>query len=370
MRGTSEIVRGEAGSSRADGASRGPTVSPMAYQGPLRTPALGSGQGVAGGLRQAARVGHARALRFFRPENFRGQFCRSLCYKIVMDISENPKVRWLDVVRTVHEGNEVFVLRDPEGITDRSLLVSRDILLLISLMDGTRSAKDIRADCAKVAGLIVDVDRIASVVAALDDCFLLMNRKYEEHIRRLERHTKVSRFVARFCRERAIRTTPLPLRSYLAALMAGETGEAIREERVVGMVAPHIDYARGGDVYAPVYRHLPKRRRYAFCRLRHVPQAHSQDVEHFPERCGDPSGQDQDRGLRRGAVGRDSLLKEYVDEWPHRNEHSIELQLPLMQHLLEGRRFEVLSILRALSMSMWRMDSLSMRVRYRHSSRG
>jgi AmmeMemoRadiSam system protein B len=56
-------------------------------------------------------------------------------------------------------------------------------------------------------------------------------------------------------------------------------------------------------------------------------------------------------GTVKGAaeVGRllreDALLGTYVDEWPHRNEHSIELQLPIIQSLLGHGRFEVLSIL-------------------------
>jgi hypothetical protein len=44
-------------------------------------------------------------------------------------------------------------------------------------------------------------------------------------------------------------------------------------------------------------------------------------------------------------VAQDALLRGYVDEWPHRNEHSIELQLPIIQFVMGEREFEVLSIL-------------------------
>lgn len=41
----------------------------------------------------------------------------------------------------------------------------------------------------------------------------------------------------------------------------------------------------------------------------------------------------------------DKVLKGCVHEWPHRAEHSIELQLPLIQFLTAGRTFEILPIL-------------------------
>ena len=38
------------------------------------------------------------------------------------------------------------------------------------------------------------------------------------------------------------------------------------------------------------------------------------------------------------------ILKKYIDEWPHRNEHSIELQLPLIQYMMQ-QDFEILPVL-------------------------
>ena len=39
-----------------------------------------------------------------------------------------------------------------------------------------------------------------------------------------------------------------------------------------------------------------------------------------------------------------SFLSRYIEEWPHRNEHSIELQLPLIQFMVQDD-FEILPIL-------------------------
>ena len=45
-----------------------------------------------------------------------------------------------------------------------------------------------------------------------------------------------------------------------------------------------------------------------------------------------------------GLILDNKVLKKYVDEWPHRNEHSIELQLPLIQFMMQ-HDFEILPIL-------------------------
>jgi MEMO1 family protein len=261
-----------------------------------------------------------------------------------METIDNPRVRWLDVVPTVHEGNEVFLLRDPEEITDRSLLVSRDILILISLMDGTRSTDDIRVECANVAGLLVDTGRIDSVVRALDDCFLLINEKYEEHVGRLRGEYEAQPFRRAYLAGKSYPEDAAALRSYLAAMLE-PAGARAGEGRVVGMVAPHIDYARGEEVYAPVYGYLPKEDNTLFvvfgtCHkaTRKMWSISLKDVE-------TPLGRVKTAGRVGELIRCDPLLSDYVDEWPHRNEHSIELQLPLMQFLLEGREFEVLSIL-------------------------
>ena len=262
-----------------------------------------------------------------------------------MKDNENPKVRWLDIVPTVHEGAQAFVLRDPEGITDKSLVVSRDVLLLISFMDGTRSAADIRSQYMKTVGLLVDAGRIESVVNTLDDCFLLLNKRYEMHVRGLREEYEALPFRKACLSGRTYPEEADVLRSYLTNLMTGEARESGQQGRVVGMIAPHIDYARGGDVYRRVYRFLPTDENTLFivfgtCHklTRKVWSISLKDVV-------TPLGRIRTSEEIGESIRRDPFSKDYVDEWPHRNEHSIELQLPLMQFLLEGRQFEVLSIL-------------------------
>ena len=43
-------------------------------------------------------------------------------------------------------------------------------------------------------------------------------------------------------------------------------------------------------------------------------------------------------------IQENEVLKKHIDEWPHRNEHSIELQLPLIQFMIQ-HDFEILPVL-------------------------
>jgi hypothetical protein len=47
----------------------------------------------------------------------------------------------------------------------------------------------------------------------------------------------------------------------------------------------------------------------------------------------------------RSLISDNALLREHVSEWSHRNEHSIELQIPIIQFLLKDRDVEILPVL-------------------------
>ena len=271
------------------------------------------------------------------------KFLRRLCYKIMMDHPENPKARWLDIVPTVHEGRESFLLRDPEGITDNALLVSRDVLFLISLMNGTRSMRDIQLEFMKASGLFLQEDRVASVIRTLDDHFLMLNARYEGHVSRLMEEYRALPFRNACLAGKSYPFDGEALRSYLASFVNQELAPV--KDRVKGMITPHIDYARGLEVYGPIYRYLPRDENTLFvvfgtCHklARKVWSIALRDVV-------TPLGRVRGAGKVGGLISQDPYLRDYVDEWPHRNEHSIELQLPMMQFLMKERQYEVLSIL-------------------------
>ena len=92
---------------------------------------------------------------------------------------EYPRLRWIDAHPFMNEGREMFIISDAEGIMENSLIVSKDILLIISLMDGSRSLRDIQADYMRIYGELLHMERLEEIVTAMDQSYLLFNENYK-----------------------------------------------------------------------------------------------------------------------------------------------------------------------------------------------
>ncbi len=261
-----------------------------------------------------------------------------------MDNAEKARVRWLDIKAATHEGRQVFVVSDPEGITDRALVVSREVLLLLSLMDGSRSVRDIQEEYLRMSGQLMYTDRIASIIETIDNHFMLLNQRYEDEVRRLRAEYDALPYREAFLAGRSYPGSAEELRDFLAQVMP-EAQQAEGRDGIKGLIAPHIDYGRGMEVYRQTYGHFPVRDNllvvvFGTCH-KFVPRLWSISLKDLVTPLGRVEvPKDVAERIRDHAV-----LSSYVDEWPHRNEHSIELQLPIIQLLAHDRSFSVLSIL-------------------------
>ncbi|HEY3276356.1 MAG TPA: AmmeMemoRadiSam system protein B [Syntrophorhabdaceae bacterium] len=256
---------------------------------------------------------------------------------------ERPKLRWIEASPIVHEGEEMILLRDSEGIVEQALIVSRPTAFLLSLMDGTRTLEEIQGDYGKIAGGMIDLERIREVVLAMDSNLFLMNRKY------------LSRFdeIKKAYEDAPVRESSLAGKSY-----PGESADLLAylddmltlpskkpEGSITGILAPHIDYGRGKEVYRQVYAYLRGAQRpliviFGTC------HGYAEGMLHISTK-----GFATPLGVVPACAGVCDLVRSHrdlkgcVNEWPHRNEHSIELQLPLIQHLCAGAPVEILPIL-------------------------
>ncbi len=84
------------------------------------------------------------------------------------------------------DGREMFYLRDPEGLTEKSLVVSKDVLFLIAHMDGQRSLRNLQEEYARASGTIVPLEQIQSVVEAMDTGLLLDNERFQGSLQERE----------------------------------------------------------------------------------------------------------------------------------------------------------------------------------------
>jgi AmmeMemoRadiSam system protein B len=257
---------------------------------------------------------------------------------------ENPKIRWIEALPFSKEGKEMILLRDPEGIAEQPLIVSREGAFVVSLMDGTRSLRDIQAECMRTLGSLVYREELEGIVNILDAHLLLASERFAGFSAELRRGYEAAPLREPFLAGKSYPSNRKDLLAYLDEMFRHP--EPVKEpgHNITGILAPHIDYARGREVYQEVYRHL---------RVLDKPLIVIFGTCHHPtEKIWNISLKDFSTPLDRIPVSpelahfmrTDSVLRDYVREWPHRNEHSIELQLPLLQFAVHAD-FEILPIL-------------------------
>jgi len=256
---------------------------------------------------------------------------------------ENPRVRWIEAVPFVQEGRELILLRDTEGIAENALVVSKEAAFMISLMDGSRTARDIQADFMQATGELVYIEKIQGLIDTMDSYLFLANENYRNHYTKLREEYEKSPVRNAMLAGKSYSENRMELLAFLDEKLKKATDGTISGE-ITGIVAPHIDYSRGMGVYQKTYPHLRNCNKplvVIFGTCHHLTQnilsISLKDFETPLEIIPHAKGLDN-------AILGNKVLGKYVEEWPHRSEHSIELQLPLLQFVMQ-HDFEILPIL-------------------------
>ncbi|MBX3051555.1 MAG: AmmeMemoRadiSam system protein B [Caldilineaceae bacterium] len=177
-----------------------------------------------------------------------------------------PKLRAVDVQTRHQNGHAYYLLADPLELAEDSLLVPQAFGPVLALCDGTLAdAAAIRYALARRYQMTVDVETVGDVLAALDEACLLENERSAEAIQR-----KIVEYRALPARPTSHAGLAYPddpaaltrlLDSYLHKPISPRgvddslhrNGSALRRD-VRGIFSPHIDYTRGGPVYARTWQ--------------------------------------------------------------------------------------------------------------------
>ena len=263
-----------------------------------------------------------------------------------------PKLRPLDLVAAEWNGRQAVFARDYEGLLPSPVLLPLPVFLIALLLDGRREALDVQAEYARLTGGEIlprsDLDR---VIEDLDAHHLLETPRLEERRREIE-----AAYRAAPHRPPAHAGVSYPadpgalgaaLRGFLdAAGSPAPDPQGSRGSGVRGLLAPHIDFHRGGATYGRAYRWL-----------RDIPDgtcavvvgvAHAAPPAPYvltTKGYATPSRViDVDRPLLDAVVSR-YPFDAFAHEAVHRTEHSIEFQVLFLDHLTQGRPLTILPVL-------------------------
>ncbi len=168
-------------------------------------------------------------------------------------LTNRPKLRLIRIEHYVSDGQPTFVLMDPlRLVAEQGLMVSVVAGGALIAADGTRTLPEIQAFIAEHTGLDLPVDMLQQLFAELDRLALLDNQRFVQIKQQVVADFRSAPFRPTSCAGSTYPDDPQALAQLLDDYFAAaEQHSAPADFR--GIVSPHIDYARGGSVYAQTW---------------------------------------------------------------------------------------------------------------------
>ncbi|MGD9719607.1 MAG: AmmeMemoRadiSam system protein B [Pirellulales bacterium] len=281
-------------------------------------------------------------------------------------LPERPRLRRVEGFPVSQpSGETLFALRDPEGFSG-SIVLPYQAAVLVSLMDGNRTLADLCAALKERLGHDVAAQDVEQVVRDLDQRFYLDNARFRARWKR-----EIETYLNLRVRPAAhagggYPADPDELRRQLGELVsrageangnaavptavedvtAGSDDSAASTRRLCAVLSPHMDFRRGGLSLAWAQQKIVEQsdaELFVILGTGHNPmrQLFAATKKDFATPLGTV---ETDRkfvarlAARAAALAGDGELNLLADELAHRQEHSIEFQVVMLQYLLGGKR--------------------------------
>lgn len=244
----------------------------------------------------------------------------------------------------------MLLLRDGLRLSETAIAVPRPLGPLLALMDGTRDTAELEAALRIRTGVRLAPGLLQQLLSDLDSALLLEN----------ERYVAAKADALQAYRQAPFRSLTMDgsgfptnaddaapyLQGHLDALPPFDPSTAV--EPIRGLVSPHIDYERGGAVYAEVWRAAAQAAQEADLVL-------MLGTDHQGS-CGTLTLTRQSYATPWGVLPTDLEVVDsltqilspeaaYAEELHHRGEHSVELAATWLHFVRQGRSVPIVPIL-------------------------
>ncbi|GBE29469.1 MAG TPA: AmmeMemoRadiSam system protein B [Bacteroidetes bacterium] len=271
-----------------------------------------------------------------------------------------PALRAVETIPVKQDGEDYIVLRDPLGFSDSLIAVAMGALPILANLDGQLNAVEISEIVERNHALKVEPTQILSMAEMLENASLLHSDSFLQHRTEIEEKYRQETIRESIMAGSGYPDNPADLTAVLrlyeesAPPQDFAPAKPLANKRLLGMLAPHIDYQRGGKSYGRLYKQLstmlpPAEDGPLLVAI--IGVAHNGAVEPVVACAKDfrtPFGlMKYDRQavkVLREHLGESVFHEEYV----HKSEHSVEIQIPWLQHLLKDREVTILPLLAGL----------------------
>ncbi|HEX9788123.1 MAG TPA: AmmeMemoRadiSam system protein B, partial [Candidatus Binatia bacterium] len=255
---------------------------------------------------------------------------------------DKPKLRPIEAFPVQHDGKTLVYLKDPLNLAT-PLGVSPPGYFILSHFDGRHSYVDIQEAYAKQFGSVLPSDELKTFVAMLDQYYYLQSERFAKY-----RDAVIVEFRRLPARAPAhvggvYQADPAELTVQLDSFFTAAQGPGLPNGQTLrstpkAIVAPHIDFHRGGPAYAWAYKslaesdgadlyillgtsHYSGRTPYIltlkdFATPLGLVETDSEFVQRLQANCAEDC---------------------FVDEYLHRSEHSLEFQVVFLKYIAQRR---------------------------------
>lgn len=248
------------------------------------------------------------------------------------------------------------MLRDSQGVTSSHALLPMEVVPIVARFTGAMTCEQIARQASEELGESVPVEIVIKLAGELEEALFVDGAPYRRERARIERA-----FANAAVREAshaggAYHEDPVELAEYIESACLGAaqgapapSGKASStrrapersDERLVGIVAPHIDPWRGARCYGAAYSalaaslpgdvdtfilfgtsHAPMREPFALCR----------------KAFDTPFGPVEADIEAIDAIASACEFDPYADQFNHKREHSLEFQAVFLRHVLGAKK--------------------------------
>ena len=270
---------------------------------------------------------------------------------VTPQIPSHPKLRLVEPRWVDHQNQRYLYLHDPMGLSQNPILVPQQLAPVLALCDGERDIAGIRSAVLLRTGMPLTPEHITELVQELDKAYLIENGQYQVEL------------ASRLTKYREARYRPASHAGGVYPPGANDLTKAFHEysktvskdleplpesANIIGMLCPHIDYARGHATYAQLFHR-------AAPAIQDVELAIILGTDHYGG-LGSITPTRQSYRTPHGVLETDTEIVDglanvlgedvaFDEEIHHTSEHSIELASVWFHHFIGGRDCKMVPIL-------------------------
>jgi AmmeMemoRadiSam system protein B len=175
-----------------------------------------------------------------------------------------PRLRNINIFPAQSSGQTLLCLQDPQNISQKAIFLSPPLYFIVSLFDGQHSILDIQAEYMRRFGEFLYTEKLQEIISQFDENLFLEGDRFQEALRQKEEDFRKASFREAVFAGKSYEGDALGLKAQLEGYFRGPDGPGSLVGKsatsgLKGVVAPHIDFQRGGFCYAFAHREIWER---------------------------------------------------------------------------------------------------------------